>query len=125
MIDDYKAGLCRRRHSTVAKTLKTIFNGSLSRTVDMDGRGRVRLMIEKVAPRAFASSRHVRDPYDRRFLDVVVYAAESKRWKDRKILFATGDRNLRKDAERALVPRKDERIHIAPDMGTFKELFSC
>ena len=54
----------------------------------------------------------------------MIYAAESKGWRDRRILFATGDRSLREDVKRALATRKDGRIYIAPDMATFK-LFAC
>lgn len=125
MINDYKTGLRRRRHSTVAKTLKTVFDRTFSRILETDGHGKVRLMLEMVTPRASASSRRVRDSYDQKFLDVVIYVAESKRWKDKKILFATRDQSLREDAEHALVFRKYKRVHIASDMDMFKDLFAC
>lgn len=125
MINDYRAGLRRRRHSAVAKTLKTVFDRTFSRILDTDGHGRVRLMLEMVRPRASASSRRARDPYDQRFLDVVVHVAESRRWKDRKILFATGDRTLREDAEREMAFRKYRRVHIASDTVMLRDLLAC
>ena len=37
MIDDYKTGLRRRRHAKVAKTIKVVFNESLSRFIGTGG----------------------------------------------------------------------------------------
>ena len=80
MINNYRTGLRRRRrHSTVAKTLKTVFDRTFSRILDTDGHGRVRLMLEMVTPMASASPRRARDSCDRVFLDVVIHVAESKR----------------------------------------------
>ena len=125
MINDYKTGLRRCRYSKVAKTLKMIFNRSVSDVVETGGPGGVRLMLEKVAPRRSVSSMRVRDPYDQEFLDVVFHVVESKRWKDRKILFATEDQKLVQDAERALVSRNSKRVYIADNMNVFGELFKC
>lgn len=124
MIDDYKTGLRRRRYTKVAKTIKMVFNGSISSLIDTGGQGRVRLMLERVKAEQSAAARHVRDPYDRRFLDAVIHAAESKRWKDRGILLVTGDHDLRIDAERILAPRNDKRIAVS-DMDRFEDLFAC
>ena len=87
--------------------------------------GSVRLMLEKVTPRRSVSSMRVRDPYDQEFHDVVFHVIESKRWKDRKILFATEDQKLVQDAERVLAPRNSKRVYIADNMSVFGELFKC
>ena len=73
MINDYKTGLRRCRHSKVAKTLKIIFDKSLSDVVETGSSGSVRLMLEKVTPKRSASSMRVRDPYDQGFLDDVFH----------------------------------------------------
>ena len=109
----------------MAKTLKAVFDRTFSRILDTDGHGRARLMLEMVTPRASASPRRARDSCGRGFLGVVIHVAESKRWKDRKILFAAGDRILREDAERAPVFRKYRRAHMPSDMDRFKDLFAC
>lgn len=124
MIDDYKTGLRRRRCGKVAKTIKMVFNKQISSLIDTSGLGKVRLMLERVKVEQSAAARHVRDPYDRKFLDVVIYAAESKRWKDCGILLVTEDHDLRVDAERILTPRNNKRIAVS-DMDKFEDLFAC
>lgn len=125
IIDDYRAGLHHRRYTPVAKTLKIIFNRSFSDVVSTGEPGRVRLMLEKVSPGKSEPSRRVRDPYDRRFLDALIHVAEGKRWKSRQIILASVDQKFLQDAERALASRNDKRIHIAPDMNTFRHMFAC
>lgn len=110
----------------MTKVLKIVFNKSLSDVVETGtSSGSVRLMLEKVTPRRSVSSIRVRDPYDQEFHDVVFHVIESKRWKDRKIFFATEDQKLVQDTERALVSRNSKRVYIADNMNVFGELFKC
>ena len=125
MIDDYKTGLRRRKHSEVAKTLKIIFNKSFSDMVNIRGTDRMRIMLEKIAPIQSAESRRISDPYDRKFFDVILHAAASKKWRDRQILLATLDRKFQRDSEGALRLSGGKRIHIAHDMESLKDMFAC
>lgn len=125
MTDDYKAGLYHCHYPAVAKTFRIIFNKSFSDAINTGDSGRARLMLEKVKPKVSTLSSRIRDSHDRRFLDVLIYVAESKGWKDRQILLVTADRKFREDAESALAPSANKRIHIASDMNAFGHMFAC
>ena len=123
MVKGCRAGRFREHHAKAAKAVKIIFDKSISDIVG--GHGSVRLMLEKIAPESSPASTLVRDPHDRRFLDALLHVATCRRWESYHILLATEDHAFRADAERAVAAKNDGRIHIAPDMGKFEDLFAC
>ena len=125
MIDGHKTVLRRRKHSEVAKALKTTFNKPFLGIVSIRGADRARIMPEKIAPMQSAESRLISDPHDCKFLYVLLHAAANKKCGGQQILPATLDRGLRRDSERALRLGGSRRIHIAHDMESLKGMFAC
>lgn len=78
MIDGHKTVLRRRKHSEVAKALKTTFNKPFLGIVSIRGANRARIMPEKIAPMQSAESRPISDPHDCKFLYVLLHAAANK-----------------------------------------------
>ena len=126
-LKDYKTGFSKQRHKSISKTIKLIFEGKHSHSNPIYGQEKINLSLRKISilPRP-ERARRVPDKDDEHFLLLVESVSQLSTHKNYEILFASKDRQS-SDAIESVLKKSDQRdrIHVAEDLESFKELIAC
>ena len=111
----------------MSKTVKTVFNQSLSYNRAISVQEKINLSLRKMPnPSKSKQTKRVSDKNDVRFLLLIELVAKLSTHKNYKILFASKDRQS-SDTIKSILEKSDRqnRIHVAENLEAFEELISC
>lgn len=126
-LNDYQTGFSKQGHKNMSKTVKTVFNQSLSYNRAISVQEKINLSLRKMPnPSKSKQTKRVSDKNDVRFLLLIELVAKLSTHKNYKILFASKDRQS-SDTIKSILEKSDRqnRIHVAENLEAFEELISC
>ena len=126
-LNDYQTGFSKLGYDNIGRTVKMIFNNSLSRNTVISVQEKINLSLRKMPnqPKSKQTKR-VSDKNDEQFLLLIESVAKLSTHKNYKILFASKDRQS-SSTIKSILEKSDRqnRIHVAENLEAFEELISC
>lgn len=123
-IHDYKTGLSKANHKVVSKTIKTIFDQSISRITTISRHHRIDMSLRKIHI-AKNEPRRVRDRNDESFLLLCEAVAKHGSRHDFEVLFASRDTRTLSDISDAFLLSTRKKLPAAHNLASFEELIAC